>query len=103
MPGPLVTKDIEADMNYYKKTPAKPFSIDFTTPEGEKCLTTGVKRERGDFPCTIHDIRGQKDEHTLEKDGVQFVHQKLPDLDGLTDNEIVEILHPRAQDVVKKL
>lgn len=107
MPPPPLTqrKDIQANLSYYNEPTPKDLSFDVSTPAGEKTLYAWSQAHRSLYPFTVHDIRGEEEKYTLEKDHIQFVHQDLPAevLEGKTDNEIIEILYPKAVEIVREL
>ena len=103
-PPPVQNKDIQASLSYYTAPTPKDLTFDVSTPAGEKTLYSWTQARRSHYPFTIHDIRGEEEKYTLEKDHIQFVHQELPEseLEGKSDNEIIEILWPGAVEIVRE-
>lgn len=98
----LRKQDIQTELNYWGGT-NDPIIIDFAKPDGKERFAE-AENQQAKHPVFIHDIRGTKDQYTLETRGFQYVHDEVPDFDDWTDEQkVIDTLIPRSEELVRKM
>lgn len=98
----LRKQDIQTELNYWGGT-NDPIIIDFAKPDGKEKFAE-AENHQAKHPVFIHDIRGTKDQYTLETRGFQYVHDEVPDFDDWTDEQkVIDTLIPRSEELVRKM
>ncbi|KAJ9197001.1 hypothetical protein DTO166G4_2598 [Paecilomyces variotii] len=96
-------RDVTTELVYWKPAPGKVISTDFTTPGGEERFNA-LESLRTTHPVTIHDIRGQENDFTLDRNGFQYIHHEVPGLKDCSNEDLVAaLLIPETETLVQKL
>ncbi|KAJ9297871.1 hypothetical protein DTO271G3_4092 [Paecilomyces variotii] len=103
MASTICKRDVTTELVYWKPIPGKVISTDFTTPGGEERFNA-LESLRATHRVTIHDIRGQENDFTLDRNGFQYIRHEVPGLkDRSNEDAVAALLIPETETLVQKL
>ncbi|OBT54233.1 hypothetical protein VE04_10314 [Pseudogymnoascus sp. 24MN13] len=96
-------RDITTLLNYWKRLENRSISVDFSTPGAQERLDQ-LSNLNEAHTVLIHDVRGDESKYTLERNGFQYVHHHVKELEDCSNEEQVrEVLLPATEELVKQI
>lgn len=96
-------RDITTLLNYWKRLENRSISVDFSTPGAQERLDE-LSNLNEAHAVLIHDVRGDESKYTLERNGFQYVHHHVKELEDCSNEEQVrEVLLPATEELVKQM
>ncbi|KAG4435825.1 hypothetical protein IFR05_008684 [Cadophora sp. M221] len=94
---PPKPRDISADFNYYggppESGPPTPYYVDRPQRYGVTPITQRL---------TVHDVREQEDQYTLDSTGFDFYTHTSAEKDFVDDEKIRSVYYPETEELLKK-
>jgi hypothetical protein len=95
--------DVSTQLKFPPSCAEKLKIIDFTRPEGAKEYDDYEKADVT-HDVVIHDVRGEEQNYTLDRNGFQYVKHEVEQLKGCaTEEQIKEVLLLATEELVKQV
>ncbi|KAJ5673403.1 hypothetical protein N7507_002530 [Penicillium longicatenatum] len=96
-------KDVVSELVFWARPDTQPFVSDFTKERPEECMAA-MKKPEEKHMVTVHDMRGQESQLTLDEHGFQYVQHDIPGLDRAEDSTHVEtVIIPQTEELVRNV
>ncbi|KAJ5786638.1 uncharacterized protein N7503_011850 [Penicillium pulvis] len=96
-------RDVVSELVFWARPENQPFVSDFTKEKPEVCMAA-MKQEEEKHMVTVHDVRGQESQFTLDGNGFQYAQHDIPGMDRAEDPTHVEtVIIPQTEELVRNI